>query len=242
MNIIADLHVHTISSGHAYSTVQEIVLSAKEKGLRMVAITDHGPSMPGAPHLYHFGNMRVIPNEWQGVHILKGVEANIIDYEGNLDVPEDYLRKLDWVMGGFHTFCYPGGNLEQNTQAMIKALQNPFLDVLVHPGNPEFPIDPEPVLEAARQVGKVIEVNNSSLLGSRKGSKPNCLLIAKLVAQRGDKIIIGSDCHWAPEVGRCQEAIEMCQQCGVAPEQIINSSWELLTSYLEERRAKRGSL
>lgn len=239
MKIVADLHVHTISSGHAYSTAQEILSSAKAKGLQMVAITDHGPSMPGAPHIYHFGNLRVIPEQWEGVQILKGVEANISDFAGSLDLPDNYLRNLDWVLGGFHTYCYPGGTIEQNTQAAINALHHPLLDVLVHPGNPEFPINPVPVLEAAREMGKVVEINNSSLVGSRKGSKPNCLLIAQLVAQRGDQIIIGSDCHWAPDVGRCEEAIQMCLQCGIAPEQIINISWEALSAYLERRRVER---
>ena len=55
MNLIADMHCHTVASGHAYSTVQEIAREASNKGLEMVAITDHGPSMPGGPHCYHLG-------------------------------------------------------------------------------------------------------------------------------------------------------------------------------------------
>ena len=61
MKPITDLHVHTISSGHAYSTLQEIVLHAKNIGLPMVGISDHAPGMPGGAHLFHFLNMRILP-------------------------------------------------------------------------------------------------------------------------------------------------------------------------------------
>ena len=101
MNLIADMHCHTVASGHAYSTVQEIAREASNKGLEMVAITDHGPSMPGGPHCYHFGNLRALPSEIYGVKILKGVEANIIDYDGNIDLPERYLDILDIVCSRF---------------------------------------------------------------------------------------------------------------------------------------------
>src|SRR5512146_3220126 len=55
LKIVADMHTHTIASGHAYSTVNELAHAAAAKGLAAMAITDHGPALPGGPHLYHFG-------------------------------------------------------------------------------------------------------------------------------------------------------------------------------------------
>lgn len=133
MNLIADMHCHTVASGHAYSTVEEIAREASNKGLEMVAITDHGPSMPGGPHRYYFGNLRALPQEMYGVRILKGVEANIMDYEGNIDLPARYLDMLDVVLAGFHTYCYPNGTIEENTMAMINTIKNPYVDIIVHP-------------------------------------------------------------------------------------------------------------
>ena len=179
MNLVADLHIHSISSGHAYSTVLEIVEAAVKMGLSMIAITDHGPAMPGGPHLYHFGNLRVLPSTLSGVRILKGVEANIIDHEGNLDIPERYLKKLDWILAGFHPICYPGGTREENTRAMCRAIENPMVDAIVHPGNPQFPVNKDKVVKTAKRLSKMIEVNNSSLTISREGSKENCKEIAK---------------------------------------------------------------
>jgi len=241
MKLIADLHIHTIASGHAYSTLEEILAAAAAKGLKIIGTADHGPSMPGGPDLYHFGNLRVLPEEWRGIRLLKGVEANIVDYAGNLDMPETYLKKLDYAMAGIHAICYPGGTVEQNTRAMVRAMENPYVDVIVHPGNPEFPIEAERVLAAARRLEKVIEINNSSLCGSRKGSFANCNRIAHLVAETGAQIIIGSDAHFSADVGRFDDALKMCQAAGVKEEQIINSSEERFWAYLE-KRCKQKSL
>ena len=53
MQFIADLHIHSIASGHAYSTVNENAKAAADRGLQLIALTDHGPKMPGGPHLYY---------------------------------------------------------------------------------------------------------------------------------------------------------------------------------------------
>ena len=86
MNYIADLHTHTIASDHAYSTLLENIEYAKRAGMQALAITDHGPGVEDAPHLWHLLNMKSLPREIEGVRILRGVEANIMDMEGNLDM------------------------------------------------------------------------------------------------------------------------------------------------------------
>ena len=70
MRLEADLHVHTVASGHAYSTVSEIVSAARTRGLGLVALLDHGPGCPGGAHPWHFWNMRVLPSTLDGVRIL----------------------------------------------------------------------------------------------------------------------------------------------------------------------------
>ncbi|GFP38274.1 putative hydrolase, partial [Candidatus Hakubella thermalkaliphila] len=97
MRILADLHVHTLASGHAYSTIEEIAAAAAAKQLEVVAITDHGPAMPGGPHEYYFGNLWVLPAEVGGVTILRGAEVNILEEHGRLDLPEVLLKQLDIV-------------------------------------------------------------------------------------------------------------------------------------------------
>lgn len=240
MRFVVDLHTHTISSGHAYSTVLEMVTEAAEKGLEAMAVTDHGPGMPGAPHMYHFGNMRVLPAKIKGVRLMKGVEANITDGEGNLDLPEGYLKRMDIVLAGMHDIITPYGSIEENTKAMIAAMHNPYVDIIVHPGNPTFAVDYEKIMQAGVDLGVAIEINNSSLCGSRKGSVGNCHHIAALAAQKGNLISIGSDAHFAPDVGRFDEAIKLIAEAGIKSEQLLNTSMDKVNSYLEKRRKARG--
>jgi len=238
MKFEADLHTHTISSGHAYSTLQENIKEASKKGLKMLAVTDHGPAMPGGPHLYHFGNLRVLPKEYLGVEILRGVEANIVDFAGNLDVPERILKRLDIVLAGFHSGCYDGGTVAQNTQALIKAMEHPYVDGIVHPGNPEFTIDPEKLVQASKDLGVALEINNSSMTTSRRGSLENCREIAKQAAEKGSLIMVGTDAHWAPLVGEFPKALELIVEVGLRPEQILNTDTELVREYLQKKKRK----
>ena len=109
-----------------------------------------------------------------GVRILKGIEANVMDRQGRLDLDEFRLGKLDFVAVGLHTVCTPFGTVRENTAMMLAAMRNPFVDVIVHPGNPEFLIDEEAVVKEAFIYDVALEVNNSSLTVSRKGSLSHC--------------------------------------------------------------------
>lgn len=239
MRLVADLHTHTVSSGHAYSTVLEIAKSAQSKGLALVAITDHGPAMPGGPHAYHFGNFAAIPRHIYDVEILCGAEVNVLDRDGTIDLPMEKLCALDIVLAGLHTHCFPTGSVEENTQGMLAAMCNPFIDVIVHPGNPEFLVDAEVVVKAAADMGIAIEINNSSLTTSRVGSTCYCRNIAALARTHGALVSVGSDSHIALTVGEFSVAKELIAAAGIGPEQVINTSVERVHQYLAGRRAKR---
>lgn len=205
-----------------------------------MAVTDHGPAMPDGPHPYYFGNQRVWPDVMFGVNLLKGVEANIIDDTGNLDLSEYYLRKMDVVLAGLHVACYPVAGKETYTRAMINAIKNPYVDIIVHPGNPDFPVDYETVVQTAVECGVAMEINNSSLCGSRCGSNKNCARIAGLLAQSGALVTVGSDAHFACDVGGFDHALELLLRAGVQEGQIINTSVERIRRYLAGRRQARG--
>ncbi len=233
MRIIADLHTHTIASGHGYSTVNELAREAAAKGLLALAITDHGPALPGGPHLYHFGAMRFIPRILFGVRILTGTEANIIDEAGTVDLPGSYLQKLDFVMAGLHEGCgFDGQGVDRNTESVVKAMTNPCIRAISHPGNPIFPLHQEAVVKAAAETGTALEINNASFSISRKGSRPNCESLAELIARYGASVVIGSDAHIAQGVGEFEEAVKVLEQAGVSETQVVNASMERLLHFL----------
>ena len=233
MKIIADLHTHTLASGHAYSTVNELALAAAHVGLAALGLTDHGPAMPGGPHRYHFCAMRFIPRQIAGVRILRGIEANVLDVRGTLDLEESVLEDLDFVMAGLHENCgYCGRDIDQNTETLLAVMANPRVKCISHPGNPIFPSHYEQIVRAALATGTALEINNSSLSLSRKGSKANCTRIARLCAEIGAPVILGSDAHIAQGVGVFDDALKLVQEAGIAEQQVINASLPRLLNFL----------
>jgi putative hydrolase len=241
MEILVDLHTHTISSGHAYSTLTENASAAARKGLKLLGMTDHGPSMPGAPNLYHFGNLSIIPEEIHGVKIIPGAEANIVNHDGELDLPEKYLAQMKLVLVGLHTICYPGGTCEQNTQAYLKAMKNPYTDMMVHPGRTDFELDLERIAYYSAQLNVPLEINNSSLstIRNKSGAKKNCRIIAQYIAKYRGPVILGSDAHFWDRVGEFTEALDLVREAGISEEQVLNRSPERVLTYLASRRSLR---
>ncbi|WP_206810883.1 phosphatase [Paradesulfitobacterium ferrireducens] len=239
MEILVDLHTHTVASGHAYSTISENALAAARRGLKLLGMTDHGPSMPGAPNLYHFGNLAILPDELSGVKILKGVEANITSHEGELDLPLRYLALMQLVLVGMHVICYPGGTVEENTEAYLKAMNNPFSDMMVHPGRPDFELDLERIAHASASLGVPVEINNSSLAPHKKGAWDNCTRFARFMARYGGPVILGSDAHFWDRVGEFALALELVHEAGIPEGQILNTSPERVFEYLKRRHQQR---
>lgn len=241
MRFLVDAHCHTLASGHAYSTIQEYAREAHNKGFKMVGITDHGPKMPGSSHVYHIANQRVVPEKIYGVEILRGVEANIVDYDGNLDIPERFLKGLDWVIASLHDVCIEPGDIDENTRGIIKAMENEYVDVIAHPGNPAFPIHKEEIVLKAKQTNTLIEINNSSLAnnGSRSGSLENCIDIAKLCKKHNVKVILGSDAHISFDLGKFDKASEIFHKIDMPKELVMNISPDKIKEYLASKGKRR---
>lgn len=233
MNIVADMHTHTIASGHAYSTVNELAEAAAHKGLQAIAVTDHGPALPGGPHLYHFGAIRFIPQHISGVRIFCGAEANILNTAGDIDLPERYQDRLDFILAGFHESCgFDDQGTSRNTEAVINAMQNTRIKAISHPGNPIFPLEYEAVVKASLATGTALEINNASLMISREGSRPNCEKLASLIARYGSPVVLGSDAHIAQGIGVLDEALQLVASTGITADQVVNSSLPRLLNFL----------
>jgi len=238
MKIRIDTHTHSVASGHAYSTIDELARGARRSGLRGFVLTDHGPDMPGSTHPYHFGNLRILPDRICGVRFLTGVEANIMDMDGRIDLAGNLCARLDFVLAGFHDICFQPRSRGDNTLALIAALANPFVDAISHPGNPLFPVDQEAVVKAAVQYGKALEINNSSFR-IRKGSEETCTNLAELCAAEGALVICGSDAHYWRDVGNVAKALKVIEAAGIREDHVLNASERGFITFLEGRKVAR---
>jgi len=239
MKIAVDTHTHTVASGHAYSTVYELAMGAKKRRLAGFVLTDHGPALPGGTHPYHFGNMRILPDRIGGVRFYRGVEANIMDTRGGLDLADEYLLKLDFVYAGLHELCLDPAGEAANTEALVAALRNPLVDAVSHPGNAAYPADPEAVVRAAKENGKAIEINNGTFR-VRSGSEGNCARFAELCAATGALLVCASDAHYWEDVGRVDIALGLIERSGIRREQVINGTTASFEAFLARRAAEKA--
>lgn len=235
MTYLVDIHAHTIASTHAYSTVHDYFSVAKSKGIKLFAITDHGPDMADAPHFWHFVNMRVLPRVVDGIGMLRGIEANIKNISGEIDFYGDYLQQLDIVLAGFHEPVFAPATREAHTQALINCIESGNVDIISHPGNPAYPIDIERVAQAAAKHNVALEINNSSFLNSRKGSLINCTAIAEAVKHAGGLLVMGSDSHVAFSLGDFDKSLEVISAVDFPIERLLNRSPVALLSFLASR-------
>lgn len=235
MNIIADTHSHTLASGHAYSTIREMARSGARKGLKTLAITEHAPEMPGTCQLFYFMNLDVVPREMYGIRLLLGTELNIMDTDATVDLPEQLCQDLDIVIASIHPPCYGMGHTkEENTQAYIKAMEKPYINIIGHPDDGRFPVDYEAVVKMAKKTGTLLELNNSSMrpASSRQGARENALIMLDLCKQYGAFITTGSDAHFDTDVGNLENAKDILQYCNFPEELVVTTDFEKLKPFL----------
>ncbi|MFC0227221.1 phosphatase [Serratia aquatilis] len=230
-----DLHMHTVASSHAYSTLHDYIAEAKLKGIKLFAITDHGPDMADAPHYWHFMNMRVWPRLVDGIGILRGIEANIKNLAGDIDCTGPMLNEIDLIIAGFHEPVFAPQGKAANTEAMIAAMAQGDVHIISHPGNPKYPIDIPAVAAAAAKYQVALELNNSSFSHSRKGSEANCRAIAAAVRDAGGWLALGSDSHVAFSLGSFEHCERILKDVDFPQERVLNVSPRRILNFLEQR-------
>lgn len=235
MKDLLDVHTHTLASVHAYSTIREMITAAKEKGLSLVGISDHAPAMPGAFHEFYFCNFKVIRRDAYGIDLFMGVELNILDFTGSTDLRQEYLNRLDYAIASLHNPCIKPGSREENTAALIGAMQKPKVKIIGHPDNPDYPVDFAALAQAAKEYHVLLECNNSSYTpgGSRQGSRELAGELLAACKRYNTMVIMGSDAHIDLEVGSHAYAQAILQQNDFPEELVINGSPELFKEWVQ---------
>jgi putative hydrolase len=240
--VIADYHTHTkysFASGSIYDNARV----AQEAGLEILGIADHGPANWGHLGLTNLTTFEKIIAETKeveqallGIRVLAGVEANIISYDGDLDIPLTLQRKLDQVLAGFHLTIfpkYPGEGVKyaaqsalgklsphwrqqarnDNTKAVIEAVYHNEIDIITHPGL-KISIDTPELARACAKTHTALEIN------SKHGAET--IAFIKAAAYEGVQFAIGSDAHQPQQVGQLQPGVQAAQAAGLRADQIIN--------------------
>lgn len=231
MQITADMHTHTVASTHAYSTILENTAFARDIGLKAIAMTDHAPRMSDAPHIWHFDNLEVIPRVLNDVIVIRGIESNIIDFDGNIDVSRYTLDKLEWVIASMHGPCIKPGTVEENTKAYIEVSKNSDVDVIGHPATNEYVWNYEKGLRYIKEYDKIIELNESSIT-VRKGAMENTARMLKLCKKFEIPVIIDTDAHFCQKIGITPNSFKLIEEIDFPKDLIINLEWERVKEHI----------
>mgnify|MGYP000233598060 CR=1 FL=1 len=237
MRVEIDTHTHTLASGHAYNTMNEMAKAAADKGLKGLAITEHAPEMPGTCHLYYFQNLRIVPRKRFGIELLLGTELNIMNAEGKVDLSEDVLKTLDIAIASIHIPCFRDERTVENvTAAYENVMENPYVDIIGHPDDGRYPVDMERVVVTAKEEHKLLELNNHSLdpSGTRVGTEENDILMLKYCIEYQQPVIMGSDAHCIWDIRNHDLAVSLIEKVGFPEELVVNRSTEEFLSYIRK--------
>lgn len=233
-----DIHTHTIASGHgSNATITDMAKAAKAHNLKMLGISDHGPATLGGGRTSYFRNLRYAQKERLGIRMLYGAEANIINRKGDLDLGDDILKGLDYTIVSMHHPIIRTETVEENTATYINAIKNPYVTVVGHCDDTNFPIDPFRLFAAAMKYHVLLEINNSSLSpeGYRGDTKFTDLIILNLSVHFNYPVLFSSDSHGKEHVGDFTYAREAAKLSGVPDHLILNRSAKAFLRFLGEK-------
>lgn len=231
--LVADLHMHTLMSGHAFGTIREMAMGAAERNLQLIGITEHGPGLPGACDPIYYLNFRAAPRKLYNVEILYGCEVNICT-GGTLSLGRHYLDALDYAIAGIHGFCYENEGAAKNTDSIIKCMADPKVRFISHPDDSRYPIDYPALVQGAKEYGVALEVNNSSLspISFRPGCLENYRRMLPLCMEYGVPVIVDSDAHDPGAVGDFSLAINVLEEVGFDQDLILNTDVQKVKQFL----------
>lgn len=231
-----DLHIHTILSGDSHSTLSEYIERAKKLKMKVIGISDHGPGINHVVSHNHFRSLRRIPSNIDGVRVLKGIEANIIDTKGNIDLNDDILKTLDYTLASIHTGTpYKDKGVEINTLAYINAIKSGKVKIISHPFQTEVETNIEPIAIAACENNVLLEVDLFYLKPFILNEKTKAKLkkMIEIVKKYKKKVIVNSDSHNIWELG--DDSIltdKLKKEIGLTDDIIINNYPKELEKFL----------
>ena len=228
-----DFHSHTLFSRCGMHSIIEMLTHARFAGLKGLAITDHGPFLKGRTPNTFFERLG---QPITGITMLKGMECNIKNEEGEIDFPLPYLKFADIVLLGLHPGYMPGLSREHYTSLMLRALdKNPFVDIVTHPEDPAFPLDLPELAGFAHDRGIALEINNSKVLYKRSPLQATVALI-EACKKAACRVVIDSDAHAIHEIGLDSSVLPLLERAKFPRELIVNATAKGAFGFVEERR------
>jgi DNA polymerase (family 10) len=224
-----DLHTHTHWSADGKNTLEEMVRAAEERGYAYYAITDHSHYLRDARFAAQLEEIAAL-QERVGIQILRGIEANIRT-NGEVDVDEELLAQLDWVVASVHA-----ARETSPTERVLAAMENPYVDCIGHLTGRKLrkrgpsEVDVGRVIEKALETGTFLEID----------SQPDRLDLrdvhARAAKEAGLKLAITSDAHQLKAQGYVELGIGQARRGWLTKDDVLNTrTWKQIERLKKKR-------
>ena len=220
-----DLHMHTTATD-GREEIAAMAAAAHRLGHSYIAITDHSKALAMANGLdesralEHAARVRSLNGRFDGLTLLAGIECDILS-DGSLDLADDCLAQLDIVIASVHSHF--SQDEAQMTDRILKALANPWVDVLGHPTGrlllkrDPYPLNMDLITAAAARDGVALEINSQ---GHRLDLNDSH---AKLARERGAPLVISTDAHSAGALANLRWGVHMARRAWAGPGDVLNT-------------------
>lgn len=238
-DIKGDLHVHSKRSDGSH-TIEELILAAKERGYKYIAITDHSKGLGVARGLNEekileeIKEVRAMNKRYQDFRVLMGIEVDIRS-DFTLDLPDEILRELDIVVASIHSGFRQGK--EQLTKRLLSAIENPYVTVIAHPTGrligerDAYDVDLEEVFKKAKEKGKALEINAFPLRLDINDVQ------AKRAKELGIPIVISTDTHIVNQFDYMQYGVSIGRRGWLEKKDVLNTmNTENLLKWIKRHR------
>jgi len=230
LEVRGDLHTHTHWSSDGKNTLEEMVAAAATRGYEYYAITDHSHYLREGRLAAQLDEIERVRERYPKLRILAGVEANIRT-SGEVDVPEDELARLDWVVASVHQ-----AQENRPTDRVLEAMDNPYVDCIGHLTGRRIStrgprdVDVERVIAKALETGVFLEING----------QPDRLDLrdvhARAAKEAGLKLVVSSDAHQIRAQGYVELAVAQARRGWLTKDDVLNTRpWK----QVEKLRRKR---
>ena len=228
-----DFHSHTLFSTCGLHTIVEMLGSAKKKGLKALAITDHGTAQNGHISSPFFDRLK---DPVEGIRLLKGQESNVTSDEGDIDFPVKFLKFTNVVLLGRHPKVDTLPRKADYTEMLITAMyKNPYIDILTHLNDTAYPVNFDRVTGVARELGIAVESTTQrfSTAACRPRRRRGSLIHANVPAAAPPSIAtLTRFTKW----GSMNQLIPCWKLAGFPAGLIVNDNARRAFDFIEERR------
>jgi DNA polymerase (family 10) len=224
-DIRGDLHMHTTETD-GRADLESMARAARELGREYIAITEHSRALAMANGLderralEHAARVRALNGRVEGITLLAGIECDILP-DGRLDLAEDCLAQLDYVVGSVHSAF--SQDESAMTDRLLRAMACPWLDAIGHPTGrlllrrEGYKLRLEQIVTEAARLGVAMEINcQTDRLDLNDVN-------ARLARERGARIVISTDAHTPSALGWMRWGVAVARRAWLGPDDVLNT-------------------